>query len=59
MDCPADGCTTQVGIGTFACRPHWRSLAAEIKRKVLDRWHGRAEHDYDDLVAEANAWWDR
>ena len=57
MKCPADGCERQISTDRFGCSRHWFMLPKALRERVWDRWYGRSDETYDDLVTEAQGVW--
>jgi hypothetical protein len=41
-ECPATGCTRQIGYGMLMCRSHWYMVLAPLRTAVWNAWQGGA-----------------
>lgn len=66
--CGHPDCDTQIGLGLFACRPHWFNLPRSLRYPITSAWSrlqaaitiaglNRAEAAHHAAVADAVNWW--
>lgn len=57
VECPAPGCSTQIGVTQHACPRDFERLPYELRR-ALHETRGRSDWPaYDGAVTAALAWW--